>query len=124
MLLFANDLITLARGLFQALTVADNNAAPPGINQTCRTQIPGSDIDASAPRGHDSRDDLLREGQFIAGNPIMSHQEPGAEPLFNGVEGMAENVLGLLRPRKLLIPQYNLLETAAALELRAKNLGR
>ena len=88
-----DHVVTLATALFQNLPVDDLDVAALVADRALILQTAGDETDGFTLDAQHMRDELVRHLQFIRPRAVMRHQHPAAEPLFGGVQAIADGGL-------------------------------
>src|ERR1700685_3165694 len=102
--LLLEDRVALAGRLLQASAILDCHSPTGVVEEAGVLQDTRSDGNAGAARAQHMRKKLLGEGDEIASQPVLTHQQPSGQPLFHLVQPIASRHVGGLQHQFLGIP--------------------
>jgi len=76
----ADDFVALAGCIFQALAIFDPDFAPVVGDESGSGQQSGGDRHAGAPSAQHVGEELVSEGDEIAAEPVLAHEQPARQP--------------------------------------------
>ncbi len=88
-----NDLVALARSLFQTFTIQNRDAAARVLDQVSRLQRSTGYGHTTAARAQHVCYELMSQLQLIPLHPIMDHQQPTTQTLFDAMQPIAQSTL-------------------------------
>ena len=88
-----HDCVTFTRRSLKAGTVLHLHQSSAIINQACVLQILRGVANGGALDAHDARQEFVRIGHGFALSPVVHHQKPSAQPLFDRVKRVATHGL-------------------------------
>lgn len=91
-----NDTVTLARGLFEALTVCHGHVASSVGDQARLLEHAGCDRNSRPARAQHLGHELLRQREAELVDPVVGQKEPPGEPLFDSMGPVTGAVLSQL----------------------------
>ena len=99
--------IGVARELFQASPVADENAATGGADQLASFKVLQGERDSWPPRAEHDRHELVRHNQFIGFDAIMGHQNPARQPCLHAIARVRVSCLADLHHERVDVAQQD-----------------
>jgi len=116
-----NRLVAFAACRFETFAIEDAHDPAAVANRSPFLKGCGGNRNRGSPATQNPSQCLLRQRKSIGGRPVMSHKEPAAETLFNGVKFVANGGLRQLHNERLGVVQQDPVKAFRALEFSAEN---
>ena len=118
-----DDLVTLASGRLQSVTVKNDDFAAVVTDQFAQPQISRGLGHAYPPHTQHIAQQILREMELIRSDPVTRHQQPAGETCLDLVKAIARGGLCHLYHQFVDVAVHRLLQAGAVLVFLAKVRG-